>query len=207
MFLFRVRRFLNEPEIFIGDCRCLHAVEETMSAESFFSPHMAWLFAAVSICSAVVLGFTIRGVVRLVRQSRILSVPLREEQDIEFAESGRVVLCLEGPLFTRRFARLGYELAAADGSPVSGRPALFHARTSGFSTVRMEMRVYGIPRPGRYRLRIRGLENSTEADSRECIVFMRPHLGRAVCFIIGIVLSSGLFITGLVFSLLCFVPG
>ncbi len=178
-----------------------------MSAESFFSPHMAWLFAAVSICSAVVLGFTIRGVVRLVRQSRILSIPLREEQDVEFAESGRVVLCLEGPLFSRRFARLGYELAAADGSPVSGRPALFHAKTSGFSTVRMEMRVYGIPRPGRYRLRIQGLDETRGADSRECIVFMRPHLGRAVCFIIGIVLSSGLFITGLVFSLLCFVPG
>ncbi|MEA5113155.1 MAG: hypothetical protein VB050_03935 [Geobacteraceae bacterium] len=178
-----------------------------MNAESFFSPHMAWLFAAVSILSAVLLGFNIRGVVRLVRQSRILSVPLRQEQEVDFAESGRVVLCLEGPLFTRRFARLGYDLAAVDGTAVSGRPAFFHAKTSGFSSVRMEMRVYDIPGPGRYHLRIRGLENATGSDSRECIVFMRPHLGRAVCFVIGIVLSAGLFITGLVFSLLCFVPG
>lgn len=178
-----------------------------MDTEAFFSPHMAWLFAAVSILSAVLLGFIIRGVVRLVRQSRILSVPLREEQDVEFAESGRVVLCLEGPLFSRWFARLGYQLTAVDGTAVSGRPALFHAKTSGFSTVRMEMMVYEIPRPGRYHLRIQGLDDTRGADSRECIVFMRPHLGRVVCFIVGIVLTSGAFITGLFFSLLCFIPG
>lgn len=178
-----------------------------MSSETFFSPQMAWVFAVSAVTGAVLLGFNIRGVIRLVRQSRILSVPLREEQDVEFAEAGRVVLCLEGPMFTRMFSRLSYELSTPDGTAVSGRPALFRARTSGFSTVRMELRVYNLPKPGSYRLRIQGLKDPQGADPRESIVFVRPHLGRSVCYVIGIVLSSGLFITGLVFSLLCFVQG
>lgn len=176
-----------------------------MTSGAFFGPHMAWLFAACAVIAAVSLGFSIRGVVRLVRQSRILSVPLRAEQAVEFSEAGRVVLCLEGPLFTRRFARLDYALRAPDGSVVSGRPALFRARTSGFSTARMELWVYRIPSPGRYALSIQGLKELNGADSRESIVFMRPHLARTVCYVIGIVLSSGIFITGLVFTLLCFV--
>jgi len=176
-----------------------------MSSGTFFSPNMAWLFAGCAVIAAVSMGFFIRGVVGLVRQSRILSVPLRAEQEVEFPEAGRVVLCLEGPLFTRRFARLDYELRASDGSAVSGRPALFRARTSGFSTARMELRVYRIPSPGRYALIIQGLREPNGKDSRESIVFMRPHLARTVCYVIGIVLSSGIFITGLVFALLCFV--
>jgi hypothetical protein len=166
---------------------------------------MALLFLVLSCLSLAALGLCIRSLVRLVRRSHIVSVPLREEQEVEFAEAGQVVLCIEGPLFTRRFARLGYELRAGDGAVLTGRPALFRARTSGFSTVRMELKVYGIPRPGLYSLRISGLAADRNPDARERIVFMRPHLARSVGHIIGIVLSAGFFITGLVFGLLCFV--
>jgi len=69
----------------------------------------------------------------------------------------------------------------------------------------MESHVFALPVPGTYRLRINGLGESAAPDPRERIVFMRPHLGRSIGFIIGIVLSGGLFITGLVFTLLCFV--
>jgi len=172
----------------------------------FFSSRNAWLFAALSCLSAVLLGIFIRGVVRLVRQSRLLSVPLRDVQELEFTEAGRVVLCLEGPMFCRRFAALGYELSGGDGSVVVGRTALFRARTSSFSTVRMELKYYEIPRPGRYLLRIQGLGEAREGDPRERIVFMRPHLARSICYVIGIVLAAGGFITGFVFVLLCFVP-
>jgi hypothetical protein len=176
-----------------------------MDSVAFFGRQMVWLFLAESCLSAVLLGFFIRGIIRLVRQSLIVSVPLLAEQEVEFPDAGRVVLCIEGPLFTRRFARLGYELRAGAGAVVSGRPALFRARTSGFSTVRMELKVYEIPRPGLYFLRVSGLADANFPDSRERIVFMRPHLGRSVSYVIGIVLSAGFFITGLVFSLLCLV--
>jgi hypothetical protein len=176
-----------------------------MDYVSFFGRQMVWQFLAVSFLSAVLLGFFIRCVIRLVRQSFIVSVPLLAEQEVEFPDAGRIVLCIEGPLFTRRFARLGYELSAGDGAVVSGRPALFRSRTSGFSTVRMELKVYEIPRPGLYFLRISGLTAARTPDPRERIVFMRPHLARSIGYIIGIVLFAGFFITGLVFALLCFV--
>jgi hypothetical protein len=177
-----------------------------MSGESFFSPQAAWLFAALACLSLVLLCFSIRGVIRLVRQSLIMGVPLRAEQAIVFNEAGQVVLCIEGPMFTRRFAVLQYELATAEGTVVSGRPALFRARTSGFSSVRMELKYYDIPRPGHYILRIQGLQDEQKTDPRERIVFMRPHLVRTIGFILAIVLTAGGFITGLVFSLLCFIP-
>jgi len=176
-----------------------------MISQAFFSPPMAWLFAPVACLAVVSLVYCIRGLVRLLKRSRIVSVPLQAEQEVNFAEDARVVLCIEGPLFTRGFARLTYELSAPDGTIVKGRPALFRSRTSGLSTVRMESHVFALPVPGTYRLRINGLGESAAPDPRERIVFMRPHLGRSIGFIIGIVLSGGLFITGLVFTLLCFV--
>lgn len=176
-----------------------------MTSQAFFSPPMAWLFAPVASLAVVSLVYCIRGLIRLLKRSRIVSVPLQAVQQVNFAEATRVVLCIEGPLFTRGFARLTYELSAPDGTVVKGRPALFRSRTSGLSTVRMELRVFALPVPGTYHLRINGLGESVPLDPREKIVFMRPHLGRSIGFIIGIAFSSGLFITGLVFTLLCFV--
>jgi hypothetical protein len=177
-----------------------------MNSVSFFERQMVWLFLVFSCLSVVLLGYCIRNVVRLVRRSRIVSVALLAEQEIEFANAGRVVLCLEGPLFTRRFSRLEYELSAGDDSVLTGRTALFRARTSSFTTVRMELKSYQIPRTGRYRLRITGLGEGQSSDARERIVFMRPHLAKSIGYVIGIVLSSGIFITSLVFALFCFVP-
>jgi hypothetical protein len=177
-----------------------------MNSESLFDRQMVWLFLVISFLSIISLGYCIRNVIRLVRRSRIVGVALLAEQEVEFAEAGRVVLCLEGPLFSRRFARLEFELSAGDGSVLIGRTALFRARTSGFSTVRMELKSYHIPRPGRYRMRITGLGEGRGADARERIVFMRPHLAGSIGYVIGIVLSSGIFITSLVFALLCFLP-
>jgi len=51
-----------------------------MDSVSFFGRQMMWLFLAVSSLSAILLGFFIRGVIRLVRQSLIVSVPMLAEQ-------------------------------------------------------------------------------------------------------------------------------
>lgn len=156
-----------------------------------------WIAVPLFVISAALLCFFILNVIRAVRQAHLLSVPLLEQQEIEFANEGRVVLCTQGPLLSTRFAKLDYELTG-DGVPIEGRTTWFHSKTSGFSWVRMEMKAYRIPRPGRYLLRIKGLEPGSRPDSEHQIVFMRPHLARSIGYVIGIVLSGLLFIGSIV---------
>ena len=145
------------------------------------------------VISAALLGFFILSVIRVVKQAHLLSVPLLEQQKIEFAEEGRVVLCTQGPLLSFRFANLDYELTG-EGIPIEGRRTWFPGKTSGFSWVRWEVKSYRIPRPGRYVLRIKGVEPGSIPDSEHRIVFMRPHLARSIGYVVGIVLAGLLFI-------------
>ncbi len=156
-----------------------------------------WISVPLFVISAALLCFFILNVIRGVRQAHLLRVPLLEEQEIEFTEEGRVVLCTQGPLLSTRFANLDYELTG-DGIPIEGRTTWFLARTSGFSWVRMEVKSYRIPRPGRYLLRIKRLEPGSTVDSEHWIVFMRPHLARRIGYVIGIVLAGLLFIGSIV---------
>ena len=73
---------------------------------------------------------------------------------------------------------------------VKSRFALFRATTSGFSKARMEYKVYEIACPGRHLFRIRGLVDDKPSDAEHCIVFMRPHLGRSMMYVLGIVFAS-----------------
>lgn len=160
---------------------------------------MLWIAPPLMCLSVLLLVLSIRSVVRLVREAKILSVSLAEQQNVEFREAGKVVLCLEGPQFTTRFARLNYELSTDDGTLVRGRTAWFRATTTGVSWARMELRSYEIPRPGRYVLRVQGLGAPQERDAKHRLVFMRPHLFQSVVYIIGITLSALVFIASLVF--------
>ena len=161
-----------------------------------------WITAPLMCVSGLLLGLFIRNVVHLVRDSKVLSVPLVEQQTIELPEAGSLVLCAEGPRFSRRFAHLAYELSTEHGAPVEGRTTLFHATTSGISTARREERVYEIPHPGRYVLRVRNLGAHQPKDSEHRLVFVRPHLGQSTGYVIGIVFSAMTFIASLVFFLL-----
>jgi len=58
--------------------------------------------------SAALLCFFILNVIRVVRQAHLLGVPLLEQQEIEFAKEGRVVLFRQGPLLSFRFANFDY---------------------------------------------------------------------------------------------------
>ena len=169
-----------------------------MNFLSYIYRNGLWIAVPLFVISAALLCFFILSVIRTVRQSHLLSVPLLEQQEIQFAEEGRVVLCTQGPLLSFRFAKLDYELVGDNGMPVEGRTTWFHSRTSGLSWVRMEVKSYRIPMPGRYTLRIRGLKPGSSADSEHQIVFMRPHLARSIGYVIGIVLASLLFIGSIV---------
>lgn len=169
-----------------------------MSASAFLR-NGVWISLPLFCISAALLGLCIRNVIRVVRRAYIVSVPLLEQQEIEFAEAGGVVLCGEGPRFTTRFAKLAYELSADDGTPIKGRTAWFHASTSGASRVRMELKRYRIPKPGRYVLRIQGLGTVRADNAEHRIVFMKPHLAQSMGYVVGIVLAGGLLIGSIVF--------
>jgi hypothetical protein len=161
-------------------------------------PQWALDFSAAVPPRSALLAYFILGVVRGAKEAHLLSVPLLEEQEIQFSGAGRVVLCTQGPLLSFRFAKLHYELTGDNGMPLEGRTTWFHSKTSGFSWVRMEVKSYRIPMPGRYILRIKGLEPGSTADDKHQIVFMRPHLARTIGYVIGIVLASFLFIGSIV---------
>ena len=173
-----------------------------MSALSVLDRNVLWIAPPLMCIAALALALFIRSEVRLVKEAKVLSVPLVAEQNIEFPEAGRVVLCMEGPRFSRRFAGLDYELSTDSGAPVEGRTAWFHARTTGVSRARMELRVYEIPHPGRFVLRVRGLGAAQERDVEHRLVFTRPHLAQAVGYIICMIVSFGVFMVSLVFFVL-----
>ncbi len=62
----------------------------------------------------------------------------------------------------------------------------------------MEIKRYRIPRPGRYILRIKGLDPGITPDSEHQIVFMKPHLAKSVAYVIGIVLGGLVFVGSIV---------
>jgi hypothetical protein len=173
--------------------------------QSFFQGvyrNWIWIGAPLILISAAALGLLIAGTVRLVRKAQLFRVPLAERQEVGFAQAERVVLSMEGPRFSTRFRNLAYDLRAGDGARVAGRPVLFRAQTTAVSTARMEIMTYDIPRPGRYLLLIQGLGAPQADDARHAIVFGRPHLGRLVAHILGMILSASVFIVSLVFFLL-----
>ena len=157
-----------------------------------------WIGALVFGISAGVLVLCILGVSGLGKRNEIASVPLVERQDVEFAEAGPVVLCVEGPLLTGRFAGLTYELTTPGNAPVKSRATWLRSRSSSFSRVRMEMRVFEVPEPGPYVLRVRGLNGGQAAGSEHRLVFVRPHLAQTVGYILGIVFAGILLVGSVV---------
>jgi len=160
-----------------------------MSVLSYVFENASWIAPPLFLLSLTLLFVFIRNVIVTVKQARLVSLPVAAMQEIDFTEKGRVVLCTEGPLLSTRFGGLTYELTLL-GRPVESRPSLFRARTSGLSTARTEMRYFELPVRGRYVLSIEGLASNAAPDAEHRIVFMRPHLARAMVSVIGIVLAS-----------------
>jgi len=173
-----------------------------MAFLNFLYDNGLWLSVLGFAGGLILLAFFIRRIIRLRSEKLILSVPLRVEQTLEFTEAGRVVLAVEGPLFTRRFARTEFELRGGDGLPLKGRTTLLRAHSSTFSRIRMEMKSYDLPMPGRYELRLLNLGAPQPRDNEHQIVFMKPHLPQLVVAIVGIIGSSFLLIGSIVLFLL-----
>lgn len=150
------------------------------------------------LIAAFLLTFFIVRVVRVVSRAHLLSVPVREQQEVTIAQAGTVVLCTQSPLLSTRFARLTFELAMENGVALESRKSWFHARSSGMKWVRREEQRYEVPFGGRYLLRVHGLDPARLPDENHQIVLMRPHLTRSIGCVLGILLSSGLLTGSLV---------
>lgn len=164
--------------------------------------HWIWLGVPVILAAATALWLLIAGVVAVIKKARLFRAPLAAIHEVEFSEAGRVVLSIEGPLFTTRFAGVHFELREMNGGRIDGQPCLFRARTSGFTTARMELMEYNLPRPGRYVLSMMGLGAVVAGDASHAVVFMRPHLLESTAYVLGIVFASVVFIASLVFFLM-----
>lgn len=173
-----------------------------MDLMSFVFRNVLLFAPPVFVLSVALLIFFIKRIIRTIRGARIVAVPLLKTQDIEFPETGRVILAVEGPLFTRRFARLTYSLISPSGVEVRGRALLFRTASSGFTRATLQLRVYTIPTPGRYILTIGGLEEMSSTYDGCLVVFMRPHLPQVVASVLGTIFSSWLFIGSIVFFFL-----
>lgn len=164
-----------------------------------------WLFALLLGLALAALALLVRAVLRTLRSARLLDVPLRQQQEIEFAAAGAVVLCIEGPRFTPRFRKLAFELGLPGAAPVAGRPVIFRQRSASLDRARLTLRRFELPFAGRYILVIRGLDPQDVDAPGHRIVFMKPHTLRSLLLVLGITLASTLAVASLVFFLLSIV--
>lgn len=169
-----------------------------MPSFSDILPFMPWIAGISAIVGAALLIVSIRKLLKMLKAAELVKLPLREEQDLDFAMAGPVILCIEGPLMSRRFANLGFTLQTEYGTVVPGRKNWYRARSSGFSTARIQLQTYQLPHPGRYRLRIESLGAEQPRDAEHAIVFAKPHVMATFAYILGILLASWLLIGGVV---------
>ncbi|MFH0976653.1 MAG: hypothetical protein V1874_12795 [Spirochaetota bacterium] len=144
------------------------------------------------ILFTTMLVLCIRGVVVTSRQSVLFRLPLVSSQEVEFSEAGKVVLSLEGPLFTSRHSELKYRLTDPYGKEVEGHIVIFRTRSSGFTKTNHELKSYKITHPGRHVFQIIGLDKEDIKISRGkySLVFTCPHFALSMLYVIGIVISA-----------------
>lgn len=170
-----------------------------MSSLSNLQQFVPWIAAVSSVGGAIMLTISIRNLLHMLKASDLARVPLKEQQQLTFPMAGPVVLCVEGPLLTRRFAALSFILEAADGAAVPSQNNWFRATSSSFSKVRMQLQTYWLPHPGCYLLRIQPLGDYQPDDAEHAIIFVKPHLTATFGYILGIIFAAWLLLGGIVF--------
>ena len=156
-------------------------------------------FVAIAGAGAVLLGWSIRRLVAVVRSSILVRVPVLAEQDVTLAQAGTVVLCIEAPHFGTQFAGVDFAMRDSAGRDVPSAPIVFRAKVSGFSRVRLSVRSFDIARPGRYRLVANGIAPGRDM-SEAAVVLTRPFVGAMVLWILGTTLGGMALIGGTVLT-------
>lgn len=152
----------------------------------------------------IVLAFSIRSLVGVVKGSVLRMLPLAPRQEFRLDEPGEVLLHLEGPRFSRLLA-LPWTVGGAGGphvvvrDPVTGgevpaRPALLRPRVSGFGRSRLGIRVFQAGHRGPFELAVDGWPADL-APTDFGLVLTRPYtsamVGRILAIVVGGLLSAG----------------
>jgi hypothetical protein len=154
------------------------------------------LTVGIAILGAALLAYAILRLLAVVRASIIVRLPAVPEQNVQFAAAGQVVLCIETTHLDTAF--WGVQFAMSD---VSSTPIVFRTKVSGFSRVRLALRTFEIPRPGRYRLVASEIPPGRDM-SQAALVFTQPFAAAMVFWILCIVFGGMCLIGGIVFSAL-----
>ena len=157
-----------------------------------------WIFPLVFSLGVCLTWSFVVAAVRLGEKNLICSLPLVAEQEVPLAKAGTVALWLEGPLLSSRSIGLQYQLTESNTAAIAGRRPLFPLSSSGFSRGRKLERIFSIPHPGPYVLRINGPRASLDPEEKHQLLFMRPHLLQTVLSVLGIILGAVLLIGGIV---------
>ena len=173
-----------------------------MAFLEFIWSYAVWVSVPAFCLGVAGLVWCIWSLVWLERVSQLARLPLAERQTVLFNDPGRVLLCAEGPLLTMRFGPLSYTLLAENEVPVRGRRLFFRATSSGFTTVRLGVRLFDVLRAGTYTLVVDGLGERKAGDEKHFFTFKRPFMHWALLCILGIILSAGLTIGSLVLFLM-----
>jgi hypothetical protein len=162
---------------------------------------MISLSAAIAVLGAALLAYSIVRTLRVVRDSVLVRLPAVTEQDVDFAQAGPVVLCVERTRLSTALFGARYALCDAAGAHVPSTPILFRTSVSGISRVRLSLRSFDIPRAGRYRFVTTGIAAGRDT-SNATLVFTRPHTAALILCILGMVLGGVCLIGGVVFTAL-----
>ena len=157
------------------------------------------LTVIVAVAGLIAIVFSVARLIALVRASVIVRLPAIAEQDVDFAQAGRVVLCIEQSRLDSTLWRARFALRDATGRDLPAAPILMRTEVSGFSRVRLSVQRFDLPNRGRYRLIADGI---APGNSDAAIVFTRPFAAKLVIWILAIVLGGFAMIGGIVLTAL-----
>ena len=151
-----------------------------------------WLFGTVPLAAlgAVALTMAVLHLVRTHRTSVIARVALAAEVAFPLDTAGDLILSIEGPRFSRSFARLRYVLLERDTeATVHLHPIWLRSSVSGLSNERLAIHSFSTEKAGTYLLRVEGLRPGIATEGHNLVV-TRNTRGASILAVIVIVVST-----------------
>lgn len=163
-----------------------------------------WLLLTVpgAVVGAMLLAVAVRGLVRGLRVDTLARLRVAAEQPFEITTPGPVVVTVEGPLGTTRFAALDFTVAAPDGRPLPTQMIVFRRNSTTLGgTTKLALRRFDARTAGTHALRIGGIDATT--DYADCAVLLTtPTSALLPLWIVATVAGAMLLLGGLVGSIL-----
>jgi hypothetical protein len=157
----------------------------------------ALAFAAM-LFGVVLLFFSIRALLGVLRDSEVARMPAAAEQTVNFPAGGAYILYLSGPRLSKAPMHAKFSLRDG-GAEVPSMPKFRQLRSSGFSTASISLRRFHVPHAGTYRLLVTGIAVGPDLSRTE-FVFRTPNAGALVLRILGIILGGVALVSGIVLT-------